>query len=370
VLHLPDPGIVELVMATVAANRMSGNPLWPLLVGPPGSGKTAVVDALSGLPDVHAVSTFSEAGLLSGSPVKDGDRRATGGLLVGVGEAGLLAFKDMTTIFSEHGSTRGRLFACLREVYDGHYTRRLGTEGGRTLSWQGKAGLIGGVTDAVDMIDLGLLGERFVYYRLPVFDDAADYVMCKRVLANVGHEHEHRDRLARDVASFFSMLELPAEPPPIDAFTQERLVVLATLGARCRSTVVRDNSWDRNLELVPSAEKPSRLLAQLGQLHSSLTVIGVNRSEAWRLVRQVAFDGMHKTRRSIFDTLRGAVLPRATSTVAGYARLPERTVVRHLDDLFALGIVEREKNPDRWELSSWVRDQLEALELPDLGGAE
>ena len=73
-----------------------------------------------------------------------------------MGERGVLVFKDFTTVVSEHDSTRNRLFACLREIYDGRFTRLLGTKGGRTFEWEGKAGLIGGVTEAIDTVNLGL----------------------------------------------------------------------------------------------------------------------------------------------------------------------------------------------------------------------
>ena len=81
-MWLPDPGVVHLVLGTVAANRLPGDPLWLLLVGPPSSGKTEILGSLCELAEVHPVSTFTEAGLLSGSPAGAG---ATGGLLREVG---------------------------------------------------------------------------------------------------------------------------------------------------------------------------------------------------------------------------------------------------------------------------------------------
>jgi len=46
-LHLPDVAPVLAVLGTVAANRLPGDPVWSLLVGPPSSGKTEIVDSLS-----------------------------------------------------------------------------------------------------------------------------------------------------------------------------------------------------------------------------------------------------------------------------------------------------------------------------------
>ena len=37
-LYLPDPTALYAVLGAVAANRLAGDPVWLLLVGPPGSG--------------------------------------------------------------------------------------------------------------------------------------------------------------------------------------------------------------------------------------------------------------------------------------------------------------------------------------------
>jgi hypothetical protein len=78
-LYLPDPSPVQIVVGTVVANLLSGDPVWLLLVGPPSSGKTELLAPLSSRKCVYEVSTFTSAGLVSGSR----SRRpgATGGLL-------------------------------------------------------------------------------------------------------------------------------------------------------------------------------------------------------------------------------------------------------------------------------------------------
>jgi hypothetical protein len=42
-LYLPDAAALLAVLGTVAANRMGGDPLWLLLIGPPGGGKTELL---------------------------------------------------------------------------------------------------------------------------------------------------------------------------------------------------------------------------------------------------------------------------------------------------------------------------------------
>ncbi len=370
-LYLPDPGIVLVALATVMANRLSGDPMWLLLVGPPGSGKTEVIDAMGDLHDVHPVSTFTEAGLISGSAVRGDDTQATGGLLVELGEAGILAFKDFTSVLSEHGTTRSHLFACLREVYDGRYVRRLGTRGGQTFCWEGEAGLIGAVTEAIDVLDLGLLGERFLHYRLPPLDDADILALGLAAVRNVGRQRTMRIELAESVAKYLGALALPDAVPPLDEDDEDNLVLLADLAVRCRSTVVRD-SRDREVDLVPTSERPTRLLAQLAQLLGGLRVIDADEKEAWRLVTQVALDAMHSGRRRVLDVLVGTDLPMATAAVAGRARLPEPAARRHLEDLDAHGVVDLVgSGPNRWKASAWCSQRWgEAEDIATARGTE
>jgi hypothetical protein len=84
-LDLADPGPLLVALATVAANRIDGDPVWLLQVGPPSSGKTEILQSLTALTDIHSIGQVTEAGLLSGSSTKDVEPGASGGLLMKIG---------------------------------------------------------------------------------------------------------------------------------------------------------------------------------------------------------------------------------------------------------------------------------------------
>jgi hypothetical protein len=110
---------------------------------------------------------------------------------------------------------------------------------------------------------------------------------------------------------------------------------------------------------------PDQVITLIAQLRAGLLGIGVQQDEAWRLLAKVALDGMTGGRRRVLDTLAGRSLDRATSTVAGFARLPETTPRRHLEDLTAIGVVERRGDfPACWCLSEWAADLWQRLDLP------
>ena len=370
-LWLPDPGVVYLVLATVAANRLPGDPLWLLVVGPPSSGKTEALDALAEVPEFHPVSTFTEAGLLSGSSTKEGSS-ATGGLLMQLGERGLIVASDFGTLLNEHGSTRNRLFACLREVFDGKFVRMLGTDGGRSFEWVGHAGFVGACTEAIDgpSIDLGLLGERFSYYRVPAVTANDDYLACLTADDNAGSQPSIRAERSRLVADFFVGLTIPDVLPPLSEEEQRRLIMLAAIGARCRSSVVRDGC-SRDIEMVPGHERSPRLYGQLRQLHAGLVVIGTPAIEVWRLLAKVALDGMHPGRRVVLDYLMAEPGEHTTGSTAGHCRLTVTPTRRHLQDLCAHGVVDLVGDfPERWTTSEWLRGCWWAVTDPEPKGTQ
>ncbi len=363
-LFLPDTGPVEIALGTVIANRLPGDPVWLLLVGPPSAGKSEVLAALSSLPDVHEADTLTEAGLLSGAPGSSG----SGGLLREVGDQGIAVFGDLSPLFGEHSSTRERTFGVLRRVYDGHLARHLGTEGGRSYVWQGKLGLLGAVTGAVELADLGALGERFIRYRMPDASAEEQRGAGLYALENAGHQRELRARLAKITSKFLGSIAIPDELPPMTAPEQDRLIDLALVGTRCRSAVVRDRWHADDIVLIPEPERVPRLLLQLAQLRAGLLVLGVAEAEVWRLLVRIVLDGLPSGRRAVLGVLAGRGTDATTSTVAGHARLPVTTVRRHLEDLFALEVVERTgEHPERWRLGAWLDGMWPRLGFPSRG---
>ena len=125
-LHLPDPGALLVTLAAVVANRRPGDPLWLGLVAPPSGSKSELLAAISRQHDVHPAATLTEASLLSGTPRREA-KGAKGGLLRRIGDFGIIVAKDFTSVLSMNKDSRAAVLAALREVYDGSWTRHVGT---------------------------------------------------------------------------------------------------------------------------------------------------------------------------------------------------------------------------------------------------
>lgn len=370
-LYMPDTGPIEVVLGAVAANKLPGDPVWLLQVGTPGSGKTEVLNTIINVIDIYQVAILTEASLLSGTPRRDAPD-AKGGLLKQMGEFGILQIKDFGSVLSLNRDSRGPILAALREIYDGSWTRYVGSEGGRTLSWKGKCGLIGGATPSIDgfYAVMAILGERFAYYRLPTTSDTNK---AQKALTHAGHEAEMRYELSSLVADFFNRLDM-SKPVELTEAENDKLTNLAVFSARCRSPVERDVYASREIQLIPGVEAPTRLVKVLSQLLRGLQTIGIPKARAWELVQKTGLDSMPALRQNVLLAMLApdAVDEFITSGLAMQLGYPTNTTRRTLEDMACYGIVERDKggknNADLWSVSRWTRETYKAatVGLPEI----
>jgi hypothetical protein len=338
-LALKDNNPVYVTLGTVAANLLpSRDPVWTGLIGPPSSAKTELLNSLSHLACVHVLETFTPAGLLSGTPNKDKEKGATGGVLRKIGDFGIMLFKDFGSVIELRTEQRSEMMAALRRIYDGEYTRQVGAGGGKTLKWNGKAGCLFGATQAYDQHHAvsGTLGDRFLLYRIETKVD--EQLRRSRLLP--GAVTDMRQRLASAVADLFASLPDPLpEPTTMSDPEYASLSDIIRTVIKLRCGVMRDRVH-REIDDVLDPEGPARLALALQQLFAGLFLIGVNRPEATVLVEQIAYDSVPKLRLKAFNVLTDNW--QKTRDVANAIKLPTTTTKRALEDLMAQGLALRD----------------------------
>jgi hypothetical protein len=357
-LLMPDHGAIYVALAGVVANYADGDPVWPLIVGPSGSGKTEVVTSVTSAPHIWPLSSLTPQTLLSGFE-RQGKPAS---LLLQIGDFGILAFKDLTTVLTMHREARGQIIGQLREVADGKTEKSFGN--GLRLEWQGKIGFLAGVTPIIDEQHafLAVMGERFILYRMP---EVARSDIARRSLARRGHEPELRQRIRTTVGDFLEQfvccgrLELP------ETFT-EPLIVLSDIVTRARSGVARDG-YSRELLYLPEPEAPTRLAKQLAQLGAASLAIGLDEAETWRLIRNVGWDSVPAVRCGVIDCLAGQSEAVPLSTLEEGTGLPTNTVRKVAEDVVALKLARRFKESGKWfyEQSQIARDYRLSERLPE-----
>lgn len=343
-LDQPDLGVVRAVLATAATRGLRGDPLWLLIVGPPASGKTEVVRLLDDLTDA-AFDDLTVAGLLGwvGPPNKSG---RPGGVLHGRGGDYLLCtVADLSTLLHDRpsrGSDVDTVFSALRRVFDGSYTRRIGSIP-KPLTWAGKMTMIGAVTPAVDRFSAhaDALGPRWLYLRSDRHDRAAFMQRDEDEL--VAWREELRavaGPIVRDAADRIPQVALG---DPLERFCADCALV-TTIG---RVSVPRSGYGQREMLDVPVREGPSRVAGQLRLLARGLIALDTPADGVAEVVQRAALDSMSPARRAVLAALADSAAP-AGLTGAGVARcagLDRRVVTMALEDLETIDAVE---HPDRF----------------------
>jgi hypothetical protein len=347
-LILPSRAPVYAVLGTIAANQLAGDPVWLGLIAPPSSAKTEILNSVSVLPYVYQAATLTPAALLSGVPKKQHHKTAMGGLLRQIGDFGIISLKDFGSILSMRPDAKAEILAALRELFDGAWTRHLGTDGGRTLSWRGKVGLIFGCTGVIDShySIISAMGDRFLLNRLSPCDG-----QFKRALEHSGAATvQMRKELTEAVAHLFA--NRGSEPRRLSDEEFERLDRRVSLVVRLRGAVERDRQ-SREVEAIYGAEGTARLGLTLERLLAGLDTLGLDRALALDVVEAIAMDSVPPTRRRAYEFLQDIAPAQAeTAAVAKDMGLPTVTVRRALEELAAYGLVERtgqgQGKPDLW----------------------
>lgn len=325
---------LDVVLAAAAVERLDGDPVWLLLVSGSGNAKTETVGALVGA-GAHVTSTItSEGALLSATAAKERAKDATGGLLRKIGDHGLLVIKDVTSILSMNSDTRASVLAALREVYDGKWERNVGTDGGRTLTWNGRIVLIGAVTTAYDKAHgvITAMGDRFALVRVDSSKGRLGSGM--QALRNVGHEIQMREDLSGAAGAVLNNVRTRDAVLTSEAMAE--LLTAADIVTLTRTSVETD--YKGNPEWAHAPEAPTRFAKMLGQIVRGALAIGLGQDYALALALRVARDSVPPLRLSTLLDVADNPVSR-TSEVTKRLQFPRSTIDRTLQQLHLLGLV-------------------------------
>jgi hypothetical protein len=364
-----DLGSLESVLAAVAAEKLSGDPPWLLLISGPGNAKTETIAATCGL-GARVVSTItSEGALLSASPRKSRAKTATGGLLRQIGERGVLAIKDFTSIISANREVRMQVLAALREIHDGHWIRNVGTDGGQCLEWRGRIVVIGACTTVWDQAHgvVSTMGDRFILVRSS--SSAGRLTAGIQAIRNTGAETEMRQELAAAVAGVVGRVR-PDRSHDLTDNEMHRILQAADIVTLARTGVETDYRGDIIDAHAP--EMPTRFSKQLAQIMRGALAIGMMRSEAMALAIRCARNSMPPLRLAILEDIAANPGSRIIDVRRRLQR-PRATADRALQALHVLGLlVCEEEEEQREDGPRYIRHyrlaqsiSLSALSVPD-----
>lgn len=336
----PDMEVVETAISVAVAHYFKNDkPIWLMILGPPGSGKTSIpLTCLEALPFSYSQDDLSSSTFLSGLAMGEKNQFS---LLHNIGSgpedrSGILLFPDFTTFMTKRAEEKEQVMGQLRRVYDGEFDRTIGN--GR-LSWKGKVTIVAAATPQVEShwSSQRNLGERFMQVRWPRGDGIEQ---AKRAIKQVEHEVFIRQQLKELTYAFIFPEERPPQPVPMFVdYEGIGAVHLAELVARLRVHVPRERDARREIvESPPEAESPTRIIKAMGQLaRARATAFHKSKVDIRDFVvsRRVALDSIPPLRKAVVElVVKGEI--GQTDLMKGISA-PRTTTLRCAEDLQAIG---------------------------------
>lgn len=347
-LYVEEDYNITAPLADAIANFTKSDPCIYGIVGPSGSIKTEIIRALGEEENqyTYPISSITEKTLVSGYDESDD--------LIPRLKGRLLTIKDLTTILSKNKESSSQIFADFREMTDGYIKKEFGN--GVTKEYHNiTSSILFASTNAIEKYNAvySNLGQRIIFQRPKNNRTEA----MKRAQANTGKESQMRNEISRAVKEFLddriAMLELCGLPPIGDngiLYDSYEFLALA------RTTIEKD--YRGEIEEIPEPEFPTRIaktVSQLCQVHALIYDRQEVSPEDIAFGARIIKDNVPTQR---WLTLSNMPLEwKPTGTIADLIRLPSATTLRVLDDLTALGLVERQHR-DSDTFGSYRRSNL------------
>jgi hypothetical protein len=354
-LLIKDEGLVKVLVATVIANKLKGDPVWLFIVTASGGAKTELIRGLNKIDVVYPISDLTPQTFLSG---EKSNKNAS--LLLRLPNNAILTFKDFTTVLTMHRDKRHVIISQLREIYDGQFKKEFGT--GETKEWRGKIGFITGVTTIIDThySIYQTLGERFIQYRP---EQADEIKISLKAINNSGYEDEMREEIENAIFDFISGIGIPNYKVEIPEQLKNQIANLASFCAKARSHIVREGYSTREIQFVPEPELPTRLSKQLVMLCSALFLISrAFTKEDYGLIYKIGMDTLPQNRKLAIEILSNTNDFLNTNEIALKIGYPLNTTRRILEDLSVLKLIDRlskgQGYVDKWIISDRTRELL------------
>jgi hypothetical protein len=338
-LYIDDKVTITIPISFAIGNFAPCDPDTLGIIAPSGSGKTEVIRALGDTENqfVYQLSSLTSHTFVSG--LKDGKDLAP--QLKGR----LITIKDFTTILSKRPDEVGGIFADIRDVTDGYIQKIFGSEVGKKEYRGLHTSFLFASTNAIERYYsmYSMLGQRLIFFR-PTGDAKK---ARQKAMQNAGHEKDIREDHHKLVMQLVNNV-LTTQNERLQNITHglpddmiERIGTLCDFLAVVRTHINRDVKGD--MCTLPESEMPTRLtktLCKMVDVHSIL----YNRMptlEDELIALRLVHDNIPTERAIILRVLLKYDEPRPTPEIGTEARTPTNMTSRVLNDLMALGIVEK-----------------------------
>lgn len=359
-LYMPDKSLLDLCLAVALSRKLKGTPIWIIIIGPSGDAKSELVMAFyDGIKSETSIMLheFTSNTLVSGF-VERGHNFDLAPQLDGK----LVIMPDMAQILHLHPNDKAKVWAQLRELYDGRAGRRTGSSD-RPPYENLRITFLGCSTPSIDsqILVFTHLGTRELLFRTELERKAENEKLMCKVLDNEQNEDVMRAELKEAVSAFLKSRKVfDRHPIPDNVMVDIKGMVeyLRTM----RATAETDGYTDELINIV-YPEMPTRSLKQLVRLYRCLKSLDPAYSDdkALGVLSRIVRSSVLPIRELIMMLLRdGEEL--SMSRISDALRIGKKPCQKQLNILWNLGLVDR-----REELYDFDRRKIEYWKISESG---
>lgn len=303
----------SVMLASIASTKLLGDPIWPMIISPPSTGKSVLCEALSiNRKFVKAVSTFK--GFHSNYQT-DADGTEDHSLVKKLYDMALVT-KDGDTLLK--ADDLGRILSQARDIYDGSSRTSARNQTSREYTGIRMVWILCG-TDSLRQMDQSELGERFLKCTIMsgIDEDLEDEIVWRvvnRAHRNMSFEADGTLESQHDpdmvemmqlTGGYVGYLRTNAKDLASQiTFSEDRLRACGKLARLVSFMRARPSSLQ---EEVANREMPARLAIQITRLAHCLAVV-LNK-------REVDDEVMRRVKKVALDTAAGVTLDLARSLI-------------------------------------------------------
>jgi hypothetical protein len=268
-LHLSEENAkaIAITMAISTSQYMTGEPLWFFLVGPPGCGKTTLLESYGGNNEY-----FDYASRVTAKSLVSGWNQGAEASLVTKMNNKCFFIKDFTVVLGMPKEQKKEVFNLFRDIYDG--TLKITFGNGKVVDLSNlRFNMIAGVTDAIKAQNDASMGERFLRCDY-MGDQCDDDMIIESALSGFGQFSTRKHTLTEATLGYVKTVLAPENRwdmenlPRLSDYSKKQLSTLARYTAYIRTRPETDKS--EGLIFRPRKEIATRLALQFAKLAFSL----------------------------------------------------------------------------------------------------
>lgn len=344
--YFSDDNVIDVVLAIVAGNHFTSDPIWLHLISPPSGGKTELLNSIMTCEEVVFVSDLTPNALISGykdPPKKDEQDTPKDYSYLPFLNNKTLVTKDFTLIHDKPSETRSQILSILRDCYDGHSSRVFGNAPKK--SFKSKFNYLTGMTPDIEKSwSMNSLGARFLHYNI-IIQSRREHAR-QAILNSLGNNDIIRETLQASVKKFISQIP-KTTTPGISEELAERVIDLADILTVGRTHISREKS-NNDLLAPPAAELSPRVVKQLLRVGQSVALVRgssqVGEAEL-EIMKKIVIDSLPFHRRDLLKAFwdrrdHTLEIVDLQGIIHGSSK---STITRNVKDLVELGIVKESK---------------------------